>query len=265
MKKAVFVTGAASGTGYCIAETFAKNGYNVVITSRKSESSETAAKQIARDHGVEAWGYELGIRNEQRVKDIFADLDEKGVFVETVVLNAANLGFGNDPAKGMDFFTVPVEEFQEVFETNLVWNFMIVRQAALRMKEQHKGAVVFISSNTAHAAIPNRSAYCASKGGINAMTKAFAVDLGPYGIRVNVVLPGTIKTDRWRKMGASAIGGQMTPLGDISDFEDVANAAYYLGSDLSKNVTGTEIVVDGGMTSQLYPRLLDQLLKEKNG
>ncbi len=264
MKKAVFVTGAASGTGYCIAETYAKNGYNVIITSRKRESSETAAAQIAKDYGVEAWGYELGIRDEQRVKDIFSDLDAKDVFVETVVLNAANLGFGNDPAKGMDFFAVPVEEFQEVFETNLVWNFMIVRQAALRMKEQHKGAVVFISSNTAQAAIPNRSAYCASKGGINAMAKAFAVDLGPYGIRVNAVLPGTIKTERWRKMGASAVGGQMTPLGDISDFEDVANAAYYLGSDLSKNVTGIEIVVDGGMTSQLYPRLLDQLLKEKN-
>ncbi|MBE5777056.1 MAG: SDR family oxidoreductase [Clostridiales bacterium] len=265
MKKAVFVTGAAAGTGYCIAETFARNGYNVVITSRRNENSADAAARIAAQYGVEAYGYELGIRNEQQVKDIFSDLDSKGVFVETVVLNAANLGFGNDPAKGMDFWTVPVEEFQEVFETNLVWNFMIVRQAAMRMKEQHKGAVVFISSNTAHAAIPNRSAYCASKGGINAMTKAFAVDLGPYGIRVNVVLPGTIKTDRWRKMGASAIGGQMTPLGDISDFEDVANAAYYLGSDLSKNVTGTEIVVDGGMTSQLYPRLLDQLLKEKNG
>lgn len=264
MKKAVFVTGAASGTGYCIAETFAQNGYHVVITSRKLENAAAAAAQITRDHGVEAWGYELGIRNEQQVKDIFADLDQKGVFAETVVLNAANLGFGNDPARGMDFWTVPVEEFQEVFETNLVWNFMIVRQAAMRMKEQHKGAVVFISSNTAHAAIPNRSAYCASKGGINAMAKAFAVDLGPFGIRVNAVLPGTIKTERWHKMGASAISGQMTVLGDIADFEDVANAAYYLGSDLGKNVTGTEIVVDGGMTGQLYPRLLDQLLKDRN-
>ena len=90
MKKAVFVTGAASGTGYCIAETFAQNGYHVVITSRKLENAAAAAAQIARDHGVEAWGYELGIRNEQQVKDIFADLDQKGVFAETVVLNAAS-------------------------------------------------------------------------------------------------------------------------------------------------------------------------------
>ena len=252
MKKAVFVTGAASGTGYCIAETYAKNGYNVIITSRRSESSEAAAAQIAKDYGVEAWGYELGIRNEQRVKDIFADLDSQDVFVETLVLNAANLGFGNDPAKGLDFFTVPIEEIQEVFDTNLVWNFTIVRQAALRMREKKKGAIVFISSNTAYRAIPNRTAYSASKGGINAMTRALAVDLGPYGIRCNVVLPGTIKTDRWHNMGGK--GGSMAPLGDISDYQDIANAAWFLGSDLSKNVTGTELIVDGGMSAQLTPR-----------
>jgi len=150
-----------------------------------------------------------------------------------------------------------VEEFARVFETNLVWNFTIVRQAALRMRERRHGAIVFIGSNTAYRAIPNRAAYCASKGGINAMSRAFAVDLGPYGIRCNVVLPGTIKTERWRRMGSSQIvSGGLTPLGDISDFEDIANAAWYLGSDESKNVTGTELIVDGGMSCQLYPTAL---------
>ena len=173
------------------------------------------------------------------------------------------MGFGTDPAKGQDFWTVPIEEFQRVFETNLVWNFTIVRQAAIRMKEQGKGAVVFISSNTAYRAIPNRSAYCASKGGINAMSKAFAVDLGPYGIRCNVVLPGTIKTERWVQMGSKQIvNGQLTPIGDISDFEDIANAVWYLGSDLSKNVTGTELIVDGGMSCQLYPGILNELRRQ---
>jgi len=130
------------------------------------------------------------------------------------------------------------------------------------MREQHKGAVVFIGSNTAYRAIPNRMAYCASKGGINAMSKAMAVDLGPYGIRCNVVLPGTIKTQRWVEMGSKQIvNGTLTPIGDISDFEDIANAAWYLGSDLSKNVTGTELIVDGGMSCQLYPQLLGTLKK----
>ena len=254
MKKAVFVTGGTVGSGLAIANRFAAEGYAVFITSRDGERAEKAAADVAQAHGVFAKGYALDIRNEQRVIDIFCDIDAAGCFVETVVLNSADMGFGSDPVKGMPFFEVSVEEFGRVFETNLVWNFTIVRQAALRMREHRKGAIVFIGSNTAYRAIPNRSAYCASKGGINAMSKAFAVDLGPYGIRSNVVLPGTIKTARWVAMGDKQIvNGSLTPIGDISDFEDIANAAWYLGSDLSKNVTGTEITVDGGMTAQLYP------------
>lgn len=263
MNHAVFVTGGTYGTGYAIAQRFAKEGYDVFLTSRDAERAEEAANKIRSECGVFAKGFALDIRDEQRVIDIFKEIDALDRFVETVVLNSADMGFGSDPAKGLNFFTVSVEEFQRVFETNLVWNFMIVRQAALRMRERHKGAIVFLGSNTSYRAIPNRAAYCASKGGINAMSKAFAVDLGPYGIRSNVVLPGTIKTERWVQMGNKQIvNGQLTPIGDISDFEDIANAVWYLGSDLSKNVTGTELIVDGGMSSQLYPVLLNELKRK---
>lgn len=262
MNRAVFVTGAASGTGYAIASRYAEEGYDVLITSRDGTRAEEAAACISAEYGVFARGFTLDIRDEARVMEIFREIDTLGRFVETVVLNAADLGFGTDPAKGMDFFSVSTEEFGRVFETNLVWNFMIVRQAALRMREHGKGAVVFIGSNTAYRAIPNRAAYCASKGGMIAMAKAFAVDLGPYGIRVNIVLPGTIKTERWIAMGNKQIvNGEMTPIGDISDFEDIANAAWYLGSDASKNVTGAELIVDGGMSCQLYPQKLNEWKK----
>jgi len=260
MNKAMLVTGGTVGSGLAIAEKFASEGYDIFITSRSGDRAETAAKVVAEKHGVFACGYALDIRDEERVREIFADIDQSGRFVETVVLNSADMGFGSDPAKGQDFFTVSVEEFGRVFETNLVWNFTIVRQAALRMREQQKGAVVFIGSNTAHRAIPGRTAYCASKGGIISMSRAMAVELGPYGIRCNVVMPGTIKTQRWVEMGSRQIvNGTLTPIGDISDFEDIANAAWYLGSDLSKNVTGTELTVDGGMSCQLYPRILNDL------
>lgn len=260
MKKAVFVTGASNGTGFACAERFAREGYDVFITSREDNKAQKAAAEIMEKHGVFAMGFGLEVGNEDRVKEIFKSIDETGRFVETVVLNAANLGFGTDPAKGMDFFETDIEDIRNVFETNLIWNYMIIRQAALRMREAGKGAVVFISSNTAYRAIPNRAAYGASKGGINAMARALAVDLGIYGIRVNVVLPGTIKTERWKKMGSKQIvNGKLTPIGDISDYEDIANAAWYLGSDQSKNVTGTEITVDGGMTCQLYPKYLNEL------
>jgi len=264
MNKAVFITGAQMGTGYAIAEKFAKDGWDVFVTSRRGEEAVRAAKALEKDYGIFAKGYECNIRNEQQVIDIFNDIDATGRFVETVVLNAADLGYGTDPAKGQDFFTVSVEEFQRVFETNLVWNFTIIRQAAFRMRARGKGAVVFISSNTAYRAIPNRAAYCASKGGINALAKALAVDLGPFGIRCNAVLPGTIKTARWVEMGKKQIvNGELTPIGDISDFEDIANAAWFLGTDLSKNITGVELTVDGGMTCQLYPQLLNHLKRKQ--
>ena len=132
------------------------------------------------------------------------------------------------------------------------------------MREKKKGSVVFLSSNTAYRAIPNRAAYSASKGGINAFAKALAVDLGPYGIRCNVVLPGTIKTERWVQMGSKQIvKGVLTPIGDISDFEDVANACFFFGTDLSKNITGTELIVDGGMSCQLYPRVLNDYIRKE--
>lgn len=263
MNKAVFITGAQSGTGYGIAELFARQGWDVFITSLRGAEAEKSAKALADTYGIFAKGYECNIRNEQQIIDIFNDIDKTGRFVETVVLNAADMGFGTDPSKGQDFWTVPVEDFQRVFETNLVWNFTIIRQAAIRMREKGKGSVVFLSSNTAYRAIPNRAAYSASKGGINAFAKALAVDLGQYGIRCNVVLPGTIKTARWVEMGSKQIvNGTLTPIGDISDFEDVANAVWFFGTDMSKNITGTELIVDGGMSCQLYPQLLNELKRK---
>ena len=264
MAQAVLITGAQSGTGYGIAEFFAKQGWDVFLTSRRREDAEKSARILSDTYGIFSKGYECNIRNEQQVIDIFNDVDKTGRFIETVILNAANMGFNpQTPAEGQDFWTVPVNEFQEVFETNLVWNFTIIRQAAKRMRERGKGSVIFISSNTAYRAIPNRAAYSASKGGINAFSKALAVDLGSYGIRCNVILPGTIKTERWVQMGNKQIvNGTLTPIGDISDFEDLANACWFLGTDMSKNITGAELIVDGGMSCQLYPQILNELKRK---
>ena len=96
------------------------------------------------------------------------------------------------------------------------------------------------------------------------MSRALAVDLGQYGIRSNVIMPGTIKTQRWVAMGNRQISnGAMVPLGDISDFEDIANAVWFLGTEASKNISGTELVIDGGMSTQIYPQMLNELKKEK--
>lgn len=249
MQPSMLVTGGTKGTGYAIAERFAREGYAVFITSRQEEAAVQAARKIADNYGVPAKGYALGVTDEKQVADVFGDIRRQGYLIRTVVLNAANLGIGMDP------LTVTREDFMAVFQTNIGWNFSIVQQAALQMKEAGRGSIVFINSNTAYRAIPNRCAYAASKSGLLGLARSLALDLGQYGIRLNSVLSGMIKTDRWltNYNDCRNAPSNYTPIGDIAEFSDIANAAWYLGSDESRNTTGAELTVDGGNMIQLYP------------
>lgn len=255
MNKSVFVTGATNGTGFAIAERFAKEGYDVFIGSRRLEDAEKAASEITSKYGVFAKGYETVIFDEENVKRIFADIRERGYLLSTLVLNAANLGIGQVSLE------VDVSEFMSVYNTNIGWNFMMAREAARQMIEAGGGSIVFITSNSALRVTENRCAYCSSKSAILAMSKSFAVDWGKYGIRSNCVLPGMIKTERWQRNenNVKYCLPNYTPIRDIAEFEDVANAAYYFGSEQSRNTTGAELAVDGGMLAQLTPNINREL------
>lgn len=258
MKKSVFVTGATNGTGFAIAERFAREGYDVFIGSRSKENSQESAKKLADKYGIFAKGYQTKIFDEENVKEIFADIRSMGYLLDTLVLNAANLGIGQ---VSLD---VDVNEFMSVYNTNIGWNFMMSREAAKQMKEKHKGSIVFVTSNSAIRVTKNRCAYCSSKSAILAMSKSFAVDWGQYGIRSNCVLPGMIKTERWQQNlnNIKYCLPNYTPIEDIAEFEDVANAVWYFGSDESRNTTGAELAVDGGMLAQLTPDIERELWKE---
>ena len=248
MKDAVIITGASSGTGYTIAEKFASEGYTVILTSRSQADADAAAEKIRQKFHVDAKGYQLCGKAGSDVYEMFSEIEGRAVKLKAVVLNAANLGMN------MPCLTADVDSFREVLETNLCWNFLIARQAALQMKNEG-GAIVFIGSNTCRRAIKNRSAYIASKGGVLSLSKALAVELGEYHIRVNTVIAGSIKTRRWDLLDEKGKEEKKkrVPIRDIADFEDIANAAWFLCSELSGNVTGAEIVVDGGADAQLFP------------
>lgn len=255
MKKSVFITGATGGTGFAIACRFAKEGYTVFIGSRDGEKAELAAKTVADTYGVEAKGYCTRVFDEENVRDIFDDIRAQGYLLDTLVLNAANLGIGQ---VSLD---VDMDDFMDVYKANVGWNFMLARQAARQMREKGKGSIVFITSNSALRVTENRCAYCSSKSAILAMSKSLAVDWGKYGIRSNCVLPGMIKTDRWENNvnNAKYCLANYTPLQDIAEFEDIANAVWYFGSDESRNTTGAELAVDGGMLAQLTPNINREL------
>ena len=254
MKMTAFITGATVNTGYGIAEKFLSEGWDVILTSRKETSANEARNKLAAKYpDANVISYALSIVNEdnsineQRVDEIFYDLDSKGVTVNCLVLNAANLGIRQQ------IFNNPLSDFQNVINTNVVGNYVLCERFALRVREIG-GSIVFVNSNTAYRAIPDRIAYSTSKAAQLGMMRAMALDLGKYNIRVNAVLPGMIKTDRWESNynDCKNAPSNYTPLRDIAEFSDIADAVWYFAAH-ARNTTGAELVVDGGNMIQLYP------------
>ena len=255
MEKYVLVTGACINTGVAIVEKFAAEGCNVVFTGRDPEKVKICEAQY-RDKfpGVKILGYAITSLidertvDEQAVADMFAVLDEKEILIDTLVLNAADQGLG------MEIFKSPLTDFMRVFNVNVTWNLCLCEHAASRMKEHGGGSITFLNSNTAYRAIPNRTAYVASKGGQLGLMRALALDLGQYNIRVNAILPGMIRTERWIQNPDfyKTVPSRYTPIGDVADGADVADAVWYFAKH-ARNTTGAELVVDGGNTIQLYP------------
>ncbi len=253
--KTVLITGACINTGVAIVEKFASEGYHVIFTGRNAESVQKKQAQYrAQFPDVEILGYTITSLLDERTVDeasvekMFAEFDSKGIFVDTLVLNAADQGLGQK------IFENPLTDLMKVINTNVVWNYCLAEQAAKRMKEQGGGCIVFVNSNTAYRAIPDRIAYVTSKGGQLGLMRALAMDLGKYNIRVNAVLPGMIKTERWVQNPDfyRNVPSRFTPLQDVAVGADIADAVYYFAAH-ARNATGAELVVDGGNTIQLYP------------
>lgn len=253
--KTVLITGACVNTGVAIVEKFASEGYHVIFTGRNAESVlQKQAQYRAQFPEVEILGYTINSLldertvDEESVEKMFAEFDSKGVFVDTLVLNAADQGLGQK------IFENPLTDLMKVINTNVVWNYCLAEQAAKRMKEQGGGSIIFVNSNTAYRAIPDRIAYVTSKGGQLGLMRALAMDLGKYNIRVNAVLPGMIKTERWVQNPDfyRNVPSRFTPLQDVAMGADIADAVYYFAAH-ARNATGAELVVDGGNTIQLYP------------
>ena len=175
MSKTVLITGACINTGVAIVEKFASEGYRVIFTGRSMEKVHAAEKSYHEKFPtVEIIGYHIdSLLDERRVDEesvekMFAEIDRRGFFVETLVLNAADQGLGQK------IFENPLTDFMKVINTNVVWNYCLSEHAARRMKANGGGNIVFLNSNTAYRAIPDRAAYVASKGGQLGLMRALA-------------------------------------------------------------------------------------------
>ena len=245
----VFITGATKNTGLAIAKKFASEGFDVAISSRIQKEAEIQAEALAKEYNIKAKGYELNLSDVNDIKCVFKKIREDFGSLDTFVANAANLGVN------MNVLEIDEEEYNSVLDVNLKGSFFCAQQAALIMKEQNHGALVFLSSVHSKQCIFGRSMYTASKGGINALSRSLAIELANYGIRSNSLIAGAIRTERWDDLTEEQIAARRAnwPVGVESTGEDIANGVFYLGTDLSKTVTGTELTIDSGILISLLP------------
>jgi NAD(P)-dependent dehydrogenase (short-subunit alcohol dehydrogenase family) len=181
---------------------------------------------------------------------LFKTIDERWGKVDVLINNAGISHRGN-------LFTEPVEVWDRILNVNLRGAYLCAKYAASIMKEHGGGSIVNIASTRALMSEPDSEAYAASKGGILALTHALAVSLGPYGIRVNAVSPGWIEVGDWQKKGRTIIpyhserDKAQHPVGRVGTPGDIAEACLYLTTEEAGFITGTNLVVDGGMTKKM--------------
>ena len=254
--KVVLVTGGNRNTGLAIVERFAREGAKVYMCGSSEESTAKGASALAAMGVAGVTSQACDISDPAQVGALMDTIARESGRLDVLVNNAANQGLGHGGPLEMD-----PERFWDVLKTNVVGGFRVTQAACNRffMKQESRGSVVFLSSNTAMRAIRKRTAYCASKGAINSMVRALALDLAPLGIRVNCCAPGYIYTERWDVLDpAKAARRRLNcPLRKEAKGSDIANVVAFLASDDSANMTGEIVTCDAGCSCQHMPEDVD--------
>lgn len=254
--KVVLVTGGNRNTGLSLVEKFVREGAKVFMCGSSAASTARGAEML-KERGVEGViSQACDVGNLEQVTALFGLIECEAGRLDILVNNAADQGIGQGGPLEMD-----PECFIKVMTTNVKGGFQVTQMACNRffMKQESRGVVVFLSSNTAQRAIRHRTAYCASKGAINSMVRALALDLAPLGIRVNACAPGYINTERWDVLDEKIKARRRLncPLRREATGADIANVVAFLASEDSGNMTGEIVTCDAGCSCQHMPEDVD--------
>jgi len=244
--RVALITGGNRGLGFAMAQALAEAGANVVVTSRQEERALESAAALAGATGQRTMGLVVDVTNAEQIESMVSDVVKEFGRIDILVNNA-----GINIRK-------PVEELDEaswdlVQHTNLKAPFLCSRAAARYMKEQRYGRIINISSMLGMVALPERSPYCASKGGLIQLTRVLALEWATHNITVNALCPGPLATELNIPVLNNPQANQFfldhIPLGRWGRPEELGGAIVFLASDASSFMTGSALVIDGGWTA----------------
>jgi NAD(P)-dependent dehydrogenase (short-subunit alcohol dehydrogenase family) len=234
--KTVLVTGGTSGIGRAAAEQFGDSGAQVIVTGRDETRGREVVNTIASGGGQARF-----IAADLAAPDGAQQLADAAGQVDVLVNNAGIFPFGAS-------HEIAIEDVKAVLDFNVVAPFTLLAAFVPGMIERGSGAIVNVSTMVASFGLPGMSAYGASKAALELLTKAWAAEYGPLGIRVNAVSPGPTRTPGTAAMGEEGIKqlAATLPLGRAADAREIANTIVFLASDAASFVNGAILPVDGG-------------------
>ncbi|HOL62894.1 MAG: 3-oxoacyl-[acyl-carrier-protein] reductase [Elusimicrobiales bacterium] len=239
--KVVLITGSAEGIGKTIAEVFAENGANLVLTDISS-NIESAAAKISQDFGVKTLGIIQNVSSEEDCKKAIDETIKKFGQIDVLINNA---GITRD---GLSI-KMKEKDFDDVISVNLKGPFLMCKHAFIHMSSKRYGKIINISSVVGQTGQAGQANYSASKAGLIGLTKSLAREFSKRNINVNAIAPGFITTKMTEKLEEKvkeSIISQI-PLNRFGSPADVANVALFLASDKSSYITGQVISVNGGL------------------
>jgi gluconate 5-dehydrogenase len=240
--KVCVVTGGGRGIGRGMAEGLARHGATVVLSGRTQATLDETAAAIGPQASVQT----ADVSQEADVIALRDAVLARHGHIDVLVNNA-----GVDPIfKGIE--RTGLDEWLHIITVNLTGTFLCCKHLGGAM--QAGGSVINISSVAGHGGLPRSVPYCASKGGVEMMTKALALDWAKRGVRVNTLAPGWVDTDLTHELLGHDIHGKRlldrTPLGRFATPRDMAGGVVFLASDASAFMTGQSLVIDGGWTAE---------------
>jgi 3-oxoacyl-[acyl-carrier protein] reductase len=252
--KTAIVTGPAKGMGAAITLALAREGVDLALAGRDMHAITPVTSEVKK-LGRKAIQVQCDITDPAQVDNLLKEsLRALGGRIDILV----NVAGGRGPLETTSWATTP-EQFDDVIELNMKGCFLTMRAVTPTMQKQRSGKIVNIGGTFGLRGRALRMAYSASKWGLRGITKAFALELGPYNINVNNVCPGMVDGPRFRKVCeemAQRLGitveeamrkhAEEYALKRVSTDEDVANAVLFFASDVSRQITGQDIAVDGG-------------------